>query len=197
MKLWTFKIILCVKSNKSWQSFTASSVNFNWKLKRFVCIGTFFWSFAEMYAEAHISNEPMLQSDILSVFCFVFIPNSAFQICKTFILETQIKCFPNCCTTGKCDNGTTSVGYWSPVPIRHRYLCNRYVLEPNKNADFGASFRCHAWAIGWNICPLFLRNGRKKHHHWHRTWKILFSDWENAHKLNLESSNNTRPTNLL
>ncbi len=25
-------------------------------------------------------------------------------------------------------------------------------------------FRCHAWAIGWNICPLFLRNGRKKHH---------------------------------
>ncbi len=59
----------------------------------------------------------------------------------------------------------TRVGYRNPVPIRQRYLCNRYVLEPNQNADFGASFRCHAWAIGWNICPLFLRNGRKKHHH--------------------------------
>ncbi len=36
------------------------------------------------------------------------------------------------------------VGYRNPVPIWHRYLCNRYVLEPNQNADFGASFRCHA-----------------------------------------------------
>ncbi len=62
------------------------------------------------------------------------------------------------------------IGYWNPVPIRHRYLCNRYVLEPNQN---GASFQCHAWAIGWNICPLFLRNGRKKHHHRHRTWTII------------------------
>ncbi len=26
----------------------------------------------------------------------------------------------------------------NPVPIRHRYLCNRYVLEPNQNADFSA-----------------------------------------------------------
>ncbi len=32
----------------------------------------------------------------------------------------------------------TRVGYRNPVPIRHRYLCNRYVLEPNQNADFGA-----------------------------------------------------------
>ncbi len=45
-----------------------------------------------------------------------------------------------------------------------RYLCNRYVLEPNQDADFGASFRWHAWAIDLNICPLFLRNGRKHHH---------------------------------
>ncbi len=41
----------------------------------------------------------------------------------------------------------TRVGYRNPVPIWHRYLCNRYVLEPNQNADFGATFRCHAWAI--------------------------------------------------
>ncbi len=39
--------------------------------------------------------------------------------------------------------GTSRVGYRNPVPIWHRYLCNRYVLEPNQNADFGASFRCH------------------------------------------------------
>ncbi len=54
-----------------------------------------------------------------------------------------------------------------------RYLCNRYVLEPNQNADFGASLRCPTWAIGWNICPLFLRNGRKKHHHQQHTFKII------------------------
>ncbi len=30
------------------------------------------------------------------------------------------------------------VGYRNPVLIWHRYLCNRYVLEPNPNADFGA-----------------------------------------------------------
>ncbi len=63
------------------------------------------------------------------------------------------------------------VGYRNPVPIWHRFLYNRYVLKPNQIADFGASFRCHAWTIGWNICPLFLQNGRKKHHH--RTWKII------------------------
>ncbi len=34
------------------------------------------------------------------------------------------------------------------------------------------------WAISWNICPLFLQNGRKKHHHWQCTWKS-FPDWEN------------------
>ncbi len=62
------------------------------------------------------------------------------------------------------------IGYWNPVPIR---LCNRYILEPNQNADFGASFWCHAWAIGWNNCPLFLRIRRKKHHQRHRTWKII------------------------
>ncbi len=28
-----------------------------------------------------------------------------------------------------------------------RYQWNRYVLEPNQNADFGATFRCHARAI--------------------------------------------------
>ncbi len=98
------------------------------------------------------------------------------------------------------------VGYRNPVPIWHQYLCNRYVLEPNQNADFGASFRCHAWAIGWNICHLFLRNGRKKHHHRHLGEKYmnvkntarekLFPDWEIAHELNSESSNNTSPTNL-
>ncbi len=66
--------------------------------------------------------------------------------------------------------GKSRVGYRNPVLIWHWYLCNRYVLEPNQNADFSASFRCHAWAIVWNICPLFLRNRRKKHHH--RTWKI-------------------------
>ncbi len=65
------------------------------------------------------------------------------------------------------------VGFRNPVPIWHRYLCNRYVLEPNQNADFGASFRCRAWVIDWSICPLFLRNGRKNHHHRHRTWKII------------------------
>ncbi len=27
------------------------------------------------------------------------------------------------------------VGYGNPVPIWHRYLCNRYVLEPNQNAE--------------------------------------------------------------
>ncbi len=32
----------------------------------------------------------------------------------------------------------TRVGYRNPVLIWHRYLCNRYVLEPNPNADFGA-----------------------------------------------------------
>ncbi len=42
---------------------------------------------------------------------------------------------------------STRVGYRNPVPIWHRYLWNRYVLEPNQNADFGASFRCHARAI--------------------------------------------------
>ncbi len=67
----------------------------------------------------------------------------------------------------------TRVGYRNPVPVRHLYLCNRNVQEPNQNADFGASFRCHAWAISWNICPLFLRNGCKKHHHRPRTWKII------------------------
>ncbi len=30
----------------------------------------------------------------------------------------------------------SKVGY--PVPIWHRYLCNRCVLEPNQNADYGA-----------------------------------------------------------
>ncbi len=59
------------------------------------------------------------------------------------------------------------VGYRNPVLIWHQY-----VLEPNQNTDFSASFRCHAWAIGWNICPLFLRNRRKKHHH--RTWMQYF-----------------------
>ncbi len=59
---------------------------------------------------------------------------------------------------------TVRVGYRNPVPIWHRYLWNRYVLEPNQNADFGASFRCHARAIDSNICPLFFRNARKKHH---------------------------------
>ncbi len=34
-------------------------------------------------------------------------------------------------------------------------------------------FRCHAWAISWNICPLFLQNGRKKHHHRHHACKII------------------------
>ncbi len=63
------------------------------------------------------------------------------------------------------------VGYRNPVPIRHRYSSNQYV--PNQNADFGASFLCHAWAIGWNICPLVLRNRSKKHHHQHRTWNII------------------------
>ncbi len=85
------------------------------------------------------------------------------------------------------------VGYRNPVPTWHRYLWNRYV--PNQNADFGASFRCNAWAIGWHICPLFLRNGHKKHHH-HTTCEKLFPDWENGHELNSESSNNTNPTNL-
>ncbi len=36
------QIIFCVKRNKSCGSFTASSVHFNWKLQRFVHIGTFF-----------------------------------------------------------------------------------------------------------------------------------------------------------
>ncbi len=32
------------------------------------------------------------------------------------------------------------VGYRNPVPIWLLYLCNQYVLEPNQNAVFGASF---------------------------------------------------------
>ncbi len=77
-----------------------------------------------------------------------------------------------------------------------RYLCNRYVLEPNQNADFGASFWCHAWAIGLNICPLFLLNRRKKHIFIGTAREKLFPNWENAHELNSESSINTSPTNL-
>ncbi len=49
-------MILCVKMNKSRLRFTAFSVHFNWKLQRFVCIGTFF-SFTEKYLEASISYE--------------------------------------------------------------------------------------------------------------------------------------------
>ncbi len=44
----------------------------------------------------------------------------------------------------RLSGGTNMVLIW------HWYLCNRYVLKPNQNADFSASFRCHAWAIVWN-----------------------------------------------
>ncbi len=56
------------------------------------------------------------------------------------------------------------------LPIIHKVLIR---LQSNQNAYFGASFRCHAWAIGWNICPLFLRKGWKKNYHRHRKWKII------------------------
>ncbi len=45
---------------------------------------------------------------------------------------------------------TSRVGYRNPVPIWHRYLCNRYVLEPNQNAYFGAMPERSV-----EICPCF------------------------------------------
>ncbi len=55
---------------------------------------------------------------------------------------------------------------------RYQYGTGTYVTGMYRT-ESERRFRCHAWTIVWNMCPLFLRNGRKKHHHRHHTWKII------------------------
>ncbi len=81
------------------------------------------------------------------------------------------------------------VGYRNPVPIWH--LCNRYVLEPNQNADFGAMPERSVEIFVLCFSETDVRSIITGTAH-----KTLFPDWENAHELNSEKSNNTSPTNL-
>ncbi len=74
---------------------------------------------------------------------------------------------------GRCtgDPIMARVGYRNPVPIWHRYLCYRYVLEPNQNADFGAM---PEWSVEIFVLCFFETDVRSII----TVCKKLFPDWK-------------------
>ncbi len=144
--------------------------------------------FMDIMGQHYYNKIPFLhhgRSKIWKAHFFTSLQRKAYQ---TNVLVVLLHIF----WVGRCtgDPIMARVGYRNPVPIWHRYLCYRYVLEPNQNADFGAM---PEWSVEIFVLSFFKTDVRSII----TVCNKLFPDWKmHARKLNSESSYNTSPTHF-